>query len=122
MQFRLTETLHKRAEASAKREGISLSEFAREALRRRCEDSERAAGEVYYTAEPRAPGYESVTRPFSDDPWPFLPPGVDHYDGEILDGLPHGEGVMEWSDGTRYEGAFREGRPSGKGTFTRRGG
>lgn len=78
LQFRLTGTLRGRAEACARREGLSLTEFAREALRRRCEESERAAGPpqpyglpgkwvMTWPDEPRGEGVSRDEKPVQDD-------------------------------------------------------
>ena len=41
------------------------------------------------------------------------------YEGEWMEGKPHGEGKRTWSDGAVYEGEWRKGKPYGlgKGTF-----
>ena len=131
MHFRLTATLRARAEACAEAEGVSVTEFAREALRRRCEESERAgAGGTRYPVRDgtHAPGLLEVREPrppygvmpagVSAVPAPSLPDGG-RYEGEFgADGQPHGQGVMTWRDGTRYEGEWREGKPYGKGVLT----
>ncbi|NBC29208.1 MAG: hypothetical protein GVY29_04360 [Spirochaetes bacterium] len=44
------------------------------------------------------------------------PEGV--YEGEIVDGLPHGSGTMTWDDGAEYRGQWQEGRPHGSGVHT----
>ena len=36
------------------------------------------------------------------------------YEGEFLNGLPHGQGVMSSPDGKRIEGEFRNGKPRGR--------
>lgn len=38
------------------------------------------------------------------------------YEGPLVDGLPHGRGIMQWADGTRYEGDFVAGVRQGNGT------
>ncbi|MCY3883320.1 MAG: hypothetical protein OXG24_00200 [Gammaproteobacteria bacterium] len=40
------------------------------------------------------------------------------YEGELRDGIKHGEGTMEWVDGRTYEGDFREGKVHGSGTMS----
>ena len=41
-----------------------------------------------------------------------------HYQGELRDGVAHGQGVMDYSDvrGRRYEGEWRDGYRHGQGT------
>jgi hypothetical protein len=39
------------------------------------------------------------------------------YDGNCLDGLPHGYGVMSFDDGSRYEGNFESGKQHGYGLY-----
>lgn len=45
MHFRITPELRARVEACARLEGVSLPEYAREALRKRCEETERLQGQ-----------------------------------------------------------------------------
>ena len=40
------------------------------------------------------------------------------YEGEIKNGIPHGQGTYMWSDGSIYEGEFKEGEKHGQGTQT----
>ncbi|GHT93900.1 hypothetical protein FACS1894122_09890 [Alphaproteobacteria bacterium] len=40
------------------------------------------------------------------------------YEGDFMDGKPHGTGKLIYSDGAAYEGAFVDGRPHGKGKVT----
>ena len=41
------------------------------------------------------------------------------YEGEVNgDGQPHGRGIEVRPDGIRYEGDFRDGKPSGRGSVT----
>ena len=44
--------------------------------------------------------------------------GTDSYEGEFEAGLPHGEGVYTWADGSVYKGPFRRGLQHGRGTYT----
>ena len=47
-----------------------------------------------------------------------LPNGA-RYEGEVnVDGQPHGQGVMTWPDGGRYEGKFGGGKFPGEGVYT----
>ena len=45
MHFRITPALRARVEDCARLEGVALPEYAREALRRRCEETERLQGQ-----------------------------------------------------------------------------
>ena len=46
-------------------------------------------------------------------------PGVDrHYEGDLVDGRPHGRGVYRWPSGARYEGEWRDGKRHGRGVYT----
>ena len=45
MHFRISLELRARVEDCAKLEGVSLPEYAREALRKRCEETERLQGQ-----------------------------------------------------------------------------
>ena len=38
-------------------------------------------------------------------------------EGEFRDGKPNGHGVETYSDGTRLEGEFRDGKPNGHGVM-----
>ena len=105
MHFRLSETLRVRAEACAEREGLSVTEFAREALRLRCEVLEARWGPERVVSG-------------DDDPEPFLHPDLERYEGALVDGVPHGAGVMSRADGTRYEGEYRDGKEHGRGVMT----
>ncbi len=42
----------------------------------------------------------------------------DRYEGEHLNGKPHGKGVMRYADGSVYKGEFRDGLPHGRGVYT----
>lgn len=45
MHFRVTQELRARVEGCARLEGMKFAEYAREALRRRCEETERLEGQ-----------------------------------------------------------------------------
>ena len=47
-----------------------------------------------------------------------LPISGDIYDGEWKSGNFHGNGIIEYSDGTKYDGEWKEGLPNGKGVLT----
>ena len=40
------------------------------------------------------------------------------YLGEIINGVPHGQGVQSWYDGENYVGEFKNGEKYGLGTYT----
>ncbi|MCB1324918.1 MAG: hypothetical protein H7A21_18175 [Spirochaetales bacterium] len=40
------------------------------------------------------------------------------YEGDFVDGVLEGQGIMLWADGRRYEGEWRNGRQEGQGTMT----
>ena len=40
------------------------------------------------------------------------------YEGEIVDGVPNGEGTLTWFSGDKYVGKFKDGLQNGQGTFT----
>lgn len=44
--------------------------------------------------------------------------GLFSYDGEWIEGRPHGWGRYKFADGSIYEGRFRRGKPDGDGTAT----
>ena len=46
----------------------------------------------------------------------------DHYQGEIQDGLPHGQGRMQYVGGTSYSGEWESGLYQGLGTLVREDG
>ena len=48
-------------------------------------------------------------------------PNGDRYEGEFKDDLPHGNGVHEWSRGNTYEGEWLKGKPHGEGVFLNNG-
>ena len=43
--------------------------------------------------------------------------GGDYYIGETLDGLPHGQGIYYWSNGTHWYGTFSRGYRQGYGAL-----
>ena len=47
-----------------------------------------------------------------------LPISGDIYAGEWKAGKYHGQGVIEYSDGTKYAGKWQDGLPNGQGTLT----
>ena len=49
-------------------------------------------------------------------------PSGDRYTGPLLDGKPHGQGVLLFLNGERYEGEFQQGKFHGQGTGTLRDG
>ena len=51
-----------------------------------------------------------------------LPMSGDIYSGEWKDGKYHGQGTIEYSDGTKYIGKWKEGLPNGQGILTDSGG
>ena len=42
----------------------------------------------------------------------------DKYDGDVVNGLPHGQGTYTRADGDKYVGEWRDDLPNGQGTFT----
>ncbi len=44
------------------------------------------------------------------------------YEGEIVNGVPNGQGTVNYSDLNKYTGEWKDGLPSGQGTFTWSGG
>ena len=40
------------------------------------------------------------------------------YEGEYLEGLEEGYGVLRWSSGSKYEGNFKRGKGHGQGVWT----
>lgn len=44
--------------------------------------------------------------------------GIDSYEGQFKKGLPHGNGIMRYSNGSIYEGKWKNGKRSGEGVFT----
>lgn len=49
----------------------------------------------------------------------YYPDGKMKYQGELMDGEPHGHGVGYWNDGETvwFIGSFRKGKPEGMGKF-----
>ncbi len=43
--------------------------------------------------------------------------GIDHYQGQFSKGLPNGQGIYTWADGSYYEGQWKAGMKEGKGTM-----
>ncbi len=43
--------------------------------------------------------------------------GVDHYIGWFKKGVPHGQGIYEWSTGEKHEGFWKNGLRQGAGTY-----
>lgn len=43
------------------------------------------------------------------------------YDGQFRDNRFHGHGIVQYANGMRYDGEFRDGLPNGYGTFTGNG-
>lgn len=41
-----------------------------------------------------------------------------HYEGQLQDKKPHGQGIQTWPDKAQYQGAFQQGFRTGKGVFT----
>lgn len=44
--------------------------------------------------------------------------GVDSYEGQFVKGMPEGDGVYTWADGTVYDGQWKKGMREGKGKMT----
>ena len=40
-----------------------------------------------------------------------------NYEGEMLDGKPHGKGIGSWDNGDRYEGDWKYGKEHGRGVY-----
>jgi hypothetical protein len=40
------------------------------------------------------------------------------YVGELLDGIPHGQGTSTYPDGDKYVGEYKDGKMHGHGTYT----
>jgi len=47
-----------------------------------------------------------------------ISPSGDVYEGDLIDGVPHGKGTLTFSYGDVYEGDFVDGKFHGKGTLT----
>jgi hypothetical protein len=43
------------------------------------------------------------------------------YEGEYLNGLPHGKGKYIWSNKNQYVGEFKNGKIEGQGVYTENG-
>ena len=41
-----------------------------------------------------------------------------HYEGEVVDGKPYGQGVLAMPDGRRFEGGWQGGKRHGRGIYT----
>ena len=50
--------------------------------------------------------------------WMLNGNATDRYEGDMSKGKMHGNGVLQYADGRRYEGMFRDGMRSGRGTLT----
>ena len=64
----------------------------------------------------------SFTPPLSGDTGIFDQSAAEKYTGEIRNDVPHGKGVMEWTDGRRYEGEWKYGEQDGSGVYQWPGG
>ena len=60
---------------------------------------------------------EQDENPFIDEKQIFWP-NDNKYEGEILNGLPHGYGTLVYNTGITYVGEFQEGKYHGQGTLT----
>lgn len=40
------------------------------------------------------------------------------YKGQMKDGMPHGQGTIEWADGGKYDGEWKDGERHGLGKLT----
>jgi hypothetical protein len=40
------------------------------------------------------------------------------YEGEVVNGIPHGKGMISYLEGDKYEGDMKRGMKHGKGTLT----
>ena len=58
------------------------------------------------------------SQPYSEDSNVIEFDNGDRYEGDMVTGIPHGEGVYTWAEGCSFEGSFEDGHPSGEGTFT----
>jgi hypothetical protein len=45
--------------------------------------------------------------------------GIDHYEGHFSKGLPDGNGIYKWADGSYYDGGWKNGLKDGQGTFVK---
>ena len=46
--------------------------------------------------------------------------GIDHYDGQFIKGLPQGNGIYTWANGSYYQGQWAKGRKEGIGKMVYR--
>ena len=51
-----------------------------------------------------------------------FPAGRTRYEGAFADGRPHGRGRLSYADGDAYEGEIADGQPHGRGVLTYDGG
>mgnify|MGYP002388643376 FL=1 len=47
--------------------------------------------------------------------------GIDYYEGTFSKGLPSGKGLYRWSDGSYYDGEWKDGKKDGRGKLVRDG-
>jgi hypothetical protein len=43
--------------------------------------------------------------------------GIDRYEGQFFKGLPEGNGIYKWANGSYYEGEWKKGMRNGQGKF-----
>lgn len=41
----------------------------------------------------------------------------DHYEGDLVNGKKHGNGILYSRDGSRYEGTWKDNKPNGIGVY-----
>jgi hypothetical protein len=46
--------------------------------------------------------------------------GIDHYEGQFIKGLPEGNGIYKWADGSWYEGEWKKGMREGQGRLVKK--